>query len=64
MVVFIFQAWRGRYLSTLMENKQRKTFYADIGGRILGIFDVKKRVYGDISLDGTSEKDSITPDAL
>lgn len=40
-------------------------FYADIGGWILGIFDVKKRVYGDISLDNAQEIDTLnTKDSL
>ena len=30
-------------------------FYADLGGRLLGIFDIKKRVYGDIATDTTAE---------
>ncbi len=50
-VVFVMQARRGQYLANLTQENKWKTLYADIGGWILSLFDVKKRVYWDISLD-------------
>ncbi|MBB1557328.1 MAG: hypothetical protein HG439_002430 [candidate division SR1 bacterium] len=50
-VVFVMQARRGQYLANLSQENKWKTLYADIGGWILSLFDIKKRVYGDISLD-------------
>ncbi|RKW21645.1 hypothetical protein D8B45_05735 [Candidatus Gracilibacteria bacterium] len=50
-VVFVMQARRGQYLANLTQENKWKTLYADIGGWILSLFDIKKRVYGDISLD-------------
>ena len=51
VIVFVFKAWKGEYLANVLQEQKWKTLYADIGGRILGIFEVKKSVYGDISMD-------------
>lgn len=51
LVIMVFKAWKGEYTNDLFQEKRWKIFYADLGGRILSIFDIKKRVYGDISLD-------------
>ena len=42
-----------------MEEEKRKTFYADLWGRVLWIFEVNKRVYWDISLDNWSQIDNL-----
>lgn len=55
VILFVFKAWKGEYLANVLQEQKWKTLYADIGGRILGIFDVKKRVYGDISMDHSGE---------
>ncbi|PZM87140.1 MAG: hypothetical protein DLD55_03030 [candidate division SR1 bacterium] len=55
VILFVFKAWKGEYLANVLQEQKWKTLYADIGGRILGIFDVKKRVYGDISMDHSTE---------
>lgn len=55
VILFVFKAWKGEYLANVLQEQKWKTLYADIGGRILGIFDVKKRVYGDISMDHSAE---------
>lgn len=55
VIIFVFKAWKGEYLANVLQEQKWKTLYADIGGRILGIFDVKKRVYGDISMDNSAE---------
>lgn len=44
-VVFVMQARRGQYLANLTQENKWKTLYADIGGWILSLFDIKKRVY-------------------
>ena len=51
MVYFIWKAWKGDYSANVLQQEKWKTLYADIGGWLLGLFDVKKRVYGDISSD-------------
>ncbi len=51
VIVFVFKAWKGEYLANVLQEQKWKTLYADIGGRILGIFEVKKSIYGDISMD-------------
>lgn len=55
VIIFVFKAWKGEYLANVLQEQKWKTLYADIGGRILGIFDVKKRVYGDITMDHSTE---------
>ncbi len=55
VIIFVFKAWKGEYLANVLQEQKWKTLYADIGGRILGIFDVKKRVYGDITMDHSAE---------
>lgn len=55
VILFVFKAWKGEYLANVLQEQKWKTLYADIGGRILGIFDVKKRIYGDISMDHSAE---------
>ena len=51
----VFKAWKGEYAYNLLQEKRWKMFYADLGGWILGIFDIKKRVYWDISSDSSME---------
>lgn len=55
VVIFVFGAWKGQYTHNVLQEKRWKMFYADLGGRLLGIFDIKKRVYGDIANDNTTE---------
>ena len=43
--LFVMQARRGQYLANLTQENKWKTLYADIGGWILSLFDIKKRVY-------------------
>lgn len=62
LLIIVFKAWKGEYAHNLLQEKRWKMFYADLGGWILGIFDIKKRVYGDISLDIGGEIPSLNPD--
>lgn len=62
LLIIVFKAWKGEYMDNLLQEKRWKMFYTDLGGWILGIFDVKKRVYGDISLDIGGENSSLNPD--
>ena len=55
VVIFVFGAWKGQYARDVLQEHRWKMFYADLGGRLLGIFDIKKRVYGDIATDTTAE---------
>lgn len=55
LVIFIFKARKGQYLANTIQEDKWKSLYADIGGRVLSIFDIKKRVYGDISLDANPQ---------
>ena len=45
LLVMVFKAWKGEYAYNLLQEKRWKMFYADLGGWILTIFDIKKRVY-------------------
>ena len=51
VVYFVYKAWKGDYSANLLQQEKRKTFYADVGGWLLGLFDIKKRVYWDITMD-------------
>ena len=62
LLIIVFKAWKGEYAHNLLQEKRWKMFYADLGGWILGIFDIKKRVYGDISLDSGGEIPTLNPD--
>ena len=55
VVIFVFGAWKGQYARDVLQEHRWKMFYADLGGRLLGIFDIKMRVYGDIATDTTAE---------
>lgn len=55
LLVMVFKAWKGEYAYNLLQEKRWKMFYADLGGWILTIFDIKKRVYWDISSDSSME---------
>lgn len=55
VVIFVFGAWKGQYTRDVLQEHRWKMFHADLGGRLLGIFDIKKRVYGDIATDTTAE---------
>lgn len=55
LLIMVFKAWKGKYTHNLLQEKRWKMFYADLGGRILGIFDIKKRVYWDISSDNSMD---------
>jgi uncharacterized membrane protein len=59
LFIFIFKAWKWEYIANVMEEEKRKTFYADLWGRVLWIFEVNKRVYWDISLDNWSQIDNL-----
>lgn len=50
----VYFAWRGAYVSDMMQAPWRKKIYADIGGRMLNLFDIKKNVYGEIANDTSS----------
>lgn len=45
LLIMVFKAWKGEYAYNLLQEKRWKMFYADLGGWILTIFDIKKRVY-------------------
>lgn len=52
--VLVFGAWQGQYLKDELQAPVWKRFFADLGGRLLHLFDIKKRVYGDITMDPTA----------
>lgn len=54
-LVFLARKWV--YVANPLAAPFWKRMYADLWGWILDLFDVKKRVYGDISLDSVSALD-------
>jgi hypothetical protein len=50
-VIFVMKAWKWDYSANVLESQKWKMLYADIGGWLLGLFDIKKRVYWDINSD-------------
>lgn len=44
-VFFVRKARKGEYYANLMQQDKRKTLYADVGGWLLGLFEIEKRVY-------------------
>lgn len=53
--ILVYFAWKGSYVSNIVQAPLRKRIYADIGGRMLNLFDIKKNVYGEISNDLSSQ---------
>ena len=58
-VIFVMKAWKWDYSANVLEKEKWKMIYADIGGRLLGLFDIKKRVYWDINSDTWISLDNI-----
>ena len=50
-VIFVMIAWKWDYSANVLEKQKWKMIYADIGGWLLGLFEIKKRVYWDIASD-------------
>ncbi len=45
LVFFVIKAWKGDYNANVLQQEKWKMIYADIGGWLLGLFEIKKRVY-------------------
>ena len=58
-VIFVMKAWKWDYSANVLEKEKWKMIYADIGGWLLGLFDIKKRVYWDINSDTWISLDNI-----
>lgn len=52
--ILVFSARKGTYTADPLKVPVYKRIYADIGGWILSIFDIKKSVYGDITGENSS----------
>ena len=50
-VIFVMKAWKWDYNANVLEKEKWKMLYADIGGWLLWLFEIKKRVYWDINSD-------------
>jgi hypothetical protein len=58
-VIFVMKAWKWDYSANVLEKQKWKMLYADIGWWLLGLFEIKKRVYWDIESDTWISLDDI-----